>query len=353
MATKLKLGHSLCTSLLTRVARKQLTVRNINTTASVFAIEARWTAPYLRDLAKRKKIMEEKGLFPQDKRSEYIEWNYDAELYAFGKRLQEEFEDEVLRAALTDASYIRQEIQRQQDLGVSSPALMMSSNEELSDGGAKVITDYSSKFLRAALPLFPEEGISAVTEYLSSEVVLAEVGFGIGLRDLILCQEHPPAPSTAARALQAVVGALHASSGLARTQAFVRDFVLAHLSGKDINSIWKVEDPMKVLSGILARSGCGEPEPRIIFQSGKNTIQAVYQVGIYTDKNFIGSGYGETVGEAVEQATHDALRRLFHTTDSTTPLPFGPAAADLTLKESSNLTLQDWSLEKAKNVVSC
>lgn len=47
---------------------------------------------------------------------------------------------------------------------------------------------------------------------------------------------------------------------------------------------------MKVLNGILARSGCGEPEPRLIFQSGKNTIQAVYQVGVYADRNFMGSG---------------------------------------------------------------
>lgn len=89
--------------------------------------------------------------------------NYDAELYAFGMRLQEEFEDGLLRKALTDASYIKQEIQRQQDLGVSSPALEMSSNEDLADAGAKIITDYSMKFLREALPLFPEEGIRYCT----------------------------------------------------------------------------------------------------------------------------------------------------------------------------------------------
>lgn len=47
---------------------------------------------------------------------------------------------------------------------------------------------------------------------------------------------------------------------------------------------------MKVLNDILARNGCGEPEPRLIFQSGKNTIQAVYQVGVYADRNFMGSG---------------------------------------------------------------
>lgn len=58
----------------------------------------------------------------------------------------------------------------------------------------------------------------------------------------LIFQEHPPTPSTVARALQAVVEALHLSSGLKCTEVFVRDFVLARLSGKDINSIWKVRN---------------------------------------------------------------------------------------------------------------
>ena len=85
--------------------------------------------------------------------------NYDAELYAFGKRLQEEFDGDALREALTDSSYIACEVQRQQELGVTDPGLTMNNNQELAANGERIITDYCVAYLRAALPLLPEEGI--------------------------------------------------------------------------------------------------------------------------------------------------------------------------------------------------
>ena len=54
--------------------------------------------------------------------------------------------------------------------------------------------------------------------------------------------------------------------------------------------LWQVENPMGVLADILHQSGRGEPEPRLIFQSGQETLQAVYHVGVYSDKKFMGSG---------------------------------------------------------------
>lgn len=80
-------------------------------------------------------------------------------MYAFGKRLQEDFEGSLLREALTDSSYIVQETSHQQALGVIVPALTMKSNNELAAVGAKIISDYCVKYLRASLPLLPEEGI--------------------------------------------------------------------------------------------------------------------------------------------------------------------------------------------------
>lgn len=139
------------------------------------------------------------------------------------------------------------------------------------------------------------------------------------------------------KCFQAVVGALNASTSLSQCQLFVRDFVVTQLIGKDLNEIWEVsntaticncggleqiyenntkkynylkiiiiiipskklilkirinqiENPMEAMQDILGRSGRGEPEPRLIFESGKNTLEAVYHVGIYSDKEFIGSG---------------------------------------------------------------
>lgn len=85
--------------------------------------------------------------------------NYNAELYAFNKRLQEEFDGDALREALTHASYIHKERQRQQELGVSDPALTMADNRQLAAKGERLIADYCTTYLRAALPLLPEEGV--------------------------------------------------------------------------------------------------------------------------------------------------------------------------------------------------
>lgn len=38
-------------------------------------------------------------------RSSFLEWNYEAELYAFGKRLGENFDRQILKQALVHRSY--------------------------------------------------------------------------------------------------------------------------------------------------------------------------------------------------------------------------------------------------------
>lgn len=66
----------------------------------------RWVAPTLRELEKRKKKM---GPQLPDPRSQYLEWNYDAEIYAFAKRLGETFQDTLLRQAFRHRTYIIQQ----------------------------------------------------------------------------------------------------------------------------------------------------------------------------------------------------------------------------------------------------
>lgn len=62
----------------------------------------RWVAATLVQLKlQRDKLGPEKPL----PRSTYLEWNYDAEIYAFGKRLNEDFQEDLLRTALINRSY--------------------------------------------------------------------------------------------------------------------------------------------------------------------------------------------------------------------------------------------------------
>merc|ERR1711875_84390 len=55
---------------------------------------------------------------PERHRSEYPNWNFEAELYAFGQRLGEEFDEATLRKALQDASHAQKQVEREKEVGL-------------------------------------------------------------------------------------------------------------------------------------------------------------------------------------------------------------------------------------------
>jgi len=85
--------------------------------------------------------------------------NYDTEIYAFSKRLGEEFNNDLLLQALTERSYIIREEERQKNVGIEQPTLNLSDNKELVSKGSDFIDDIVKRYLRTVLPKLPEEGI--------------------------------------------------------------------------------------------------------------------------------------------------------------------------------------------------
>lgn len=93
-----------------------------------------------------------------------------------------------------------------------------------------------------------------------------------------------------ATAFQAVVGALEESSGREKVGKFVVDFVASHLCGKDIHDFWDIEKPWHLLLEITKPQG-KILEPRLLREGGKNTLLAVFVVGIYDgNKKLMGTG---------------------------------------------------------------
>lgn len=81
----------------------------------------RWARPVLATFKSRQKmeIMKMKPNLPKpNPRSGYLEWNLEAELYAFGKRVNEDFDPDLLRTAFTFRSYVIKEESRQKDVGI-------------------------------------------------------------------------------------------------------------------------------------------------------------------------------------------------------------------------------------------
>lgn len=308
----------------------------------------RFVRPVKIQLKKRKDAMDPQ---PPSPRNTFAEWNYNSELFAFGKRLGEDFNKDILQQAFVERSYIIMEEEKQKKVGIEDPKILLKDNREFAAMGESMITKYSKRYLRTVYPRFPEEGICSICEYLVSDDVLADISMHLGIRDLILTPEYPPSNPTLANAFKAVICALEQSSSQDRANLFIRDFVITYLSGKDINELWKIKDAEHVLASILLKEGRSPAEPRLVGEAGKNTILAAFRVGLYSDKELIGMGFGETIPVAKEIAVLDALKRMFQTTERAKPIPF-----DLVLPSSennpfANVSIQDWCEKNVNTLV--
>ncbi|XP_025410157.1 39S ribosomal protein L44, mitochondrial [Sipha flava] len=301
----------------------------------------RWLAPTLRELKRRK---DSQGPEKPVHRKSFLEWNYDSEIYAFSKRLGEDFNNDLLLKAFTERSYIIDEEEKQKSVGIEQPTLNLIDNKELVAKGSEFIDDIVKRYLRTVLPRLPEEGIIELHKYLTSVETLSHVSYHIGTPELILCADFPVEKLTMANVLKSIIAALIESSGENRAAIFVRDFILTQIADKDLLQFWDLQHPIKLLSDILARDNIQSPEPRLVGCSGKNTILACFRVGLYTphNKQIIGLGVGETVDIAHEMAAIDGLRQLFGTPENIL-FPYNLELEQLCASTDKNLSVNEWS----------
>ncbi|XP_060067302.1 large ribosomal subunit protein mL44-like [Ylistrum balloti] len=299
--------------------------------------------PVLRELFHKRQ-----ALGPDIERhpSAYGIWNYDSEVFAFGKRLGEDFKDEILKRALVLRSYQEEEDKANQILLEDDESITGSieHNEQLAEQGLQLTSRYVKAYLRAMYPQMFEEGIRAIHDYLVSDEMFSYVGSQLGLKDIIMKTDYPPTDEDYCVTMKAVVGALAESQDVARAEAFVRDFIIVQLVAEDINEIWDVVNPMGLLTDVLNKMGMSPPEPRLIWKSGASTALSLYHVGVYSDRKLIGRAPGETVSIAEEMAARDALKRFMNTQDNRSPLKFREAVEKLTINyERENASISELS----------
>lgn len=126
------------------------------------------------------------GPQPPVKRSGFVEWNWNAEVFAFSKRLHEDFNPQYLQDAFTMRSFIIQEEQKQQAVGIENPITNLKDNAELADSGSDLLSAYVEMFISSQLPKLSILGVRSVRDYLLSDEVLANVSLHIGTKELIL-----------------------------------------------------------------------------------------------------------------------------------------------------------------------
>lgn len=309
-----------------RTAPKVLPLLRVQTATRVSQVcgYKRSLPPILKQMkARRKKA----GPEPLRHRSVLLEWNYDAEIYAFTRRLGESWSDSTLRTAFVQESYVERERKQREELGMQAEAdgtgvdVGLTPNTELSAAGLNICEQFITDYLTHAFPKLPADGVEAVKRYLLSNAILSHVSKNIGTSDLILCADFPVEEKTLANVLLALIGGLSKDCGLERAQLFVRDFVVTQLVGKDVCELWDVSDPHERLAALLEDSGRPPAEPRLLWESGRNTLEASFCVGLYSDKQMLGYSVGETLSIAQEMAARDALRRFLALTVDRNVLP--------------------------------
>jgi len=316
--------------------------------------------PMMKELNKRRENiatdeMLRTGKQTRNRRSDYIEWNYNSELVAFAARLGENFDDSKLREAFITTDFVEAETKRQVELQIEggNQLSQLPSNEDLAMKGSLIINQSLCAYVRWALPYLPEEGVQAVVNFLTGDNLLAHVSFHIGTLDLIMTVDYPPSPQILKKVFEAIIGALATSDkveGPSRASRLVLDLVATQLHGKDLTDIWDIPDPMKTLSTIMVNENRGEPEARLLWASGKESLLACYHVGIYSDQQLIGQAPGESSEIAEEMAVLDALKRIFRFDESSSkPLPFGRETQQMKAKKS-NLTIEEWKSSNITNV---
>jgi len=283
---------------------------------------AKWRFP-LNKVLYRKRL--DAGPEPERPRSAWSNWNYDSELYAFGRRLNEEFNNNLLKQAFVQPSYALAQKKKFEDLGVEFDVSF--NNLSLAKEGENVCKCYLEAVLNFWYPNLPKQGVDSIVEYLTETDNMSHVAKNIGVADLIKTEEFPLENRTVQSCLYAIIAALSQTNGAVKAHLFINDFILTQLIGKDINEIWKITNPINLLVEELNKKGLkSQPKTRLLWSTGSMNPTAAFIAGIYVDEQFISKGSGETIEIAEEMAARDALRRIYGTGEEGAPLPYGDKA---------------------------
>ncbi|XP_055501609.1 39S ribosomal protein L44, mitochondrial isoform X1 [Leucoraja erinacea] len=278
----------------------------------------RWMRSYIMVMERIKKL---EGPAPPKPRSQQPNWDLHAEVEAFGHRLQENFNLDLLKTAFINHCYITAEESRRQDLKLDKESIKLNlkDNQELSEKGSLFVTAYLQDCFSHAHPNLPDDGIEALIGYVTGPQVVCHVARNLAVEDLTLSAEFPVPQEILQSTFFAVVGALLQSNGTEKADLFIRDFLITQLIGKDLFEMWSVINPMGLLVEELKKRNVSLPEPRLTRQSGSGTVLPVYFVGLYSDKQLIAEGPGETVLAAEEEAARVALRKIYGYTENRRP----------------------------------
>lgn len=155
--------------------------KSLNTNISQIRGMKLWNEKLLRKMYWRKRSFDAQKERLRA-RSEWQDWDYASELYAFAHRLQEPelSNNNILVRAFTHRSYVSEQRAKQESLGVQDVQEYLEDNSELIDLGRQFMEKFLSQYIRYHLQQAPEECIQSLVQYLMSTSVLDDISKWIG-----------------------------------------------------------------------------------------------------------------------------------------------------------------------------
>ncbi|CAG8522378.1 5067_t:CDS:2 [Diversispora eburnea] len=191
---------------------------------------------------------------------------------------------------------------------------------------------YVTEYLHIKYPLIPLPCLQKALTGYCGHVSLAAFGQEVGLQHVVrwhpitdeylykhskiysnMVPEDKPVKikqvtisNVIAESVQSIIGILYKDNA---TQKFIHDHILSR--EVKIQDTMHLEDPQKELFALMRRKERAQPIARLKGESGALSSNPVFVVGIYSDIDQLGEGYGSSKKMAEFRAFRDALHQYY------------------------------------------
>ncbi len=207
---------------------------------------------------------------------------------------------EFLKEALTHRSYLNEE-----------PKWGLPSNERLEYLGDAVLELIVSEALFKKFPSFPEGQLTVLRAALVNSQMLAKVGTEFDLEKFVLMSRGEAKDIGKARevilanTVEALIGAMYLDQGLAKTENFVKKFILSHLD--EVLETKSYKDSKSELQEIVQEKLKVTPTYKVLEETGP-AHRRTFRIGVYFGDKLVAEGSGASKQEGELEAAKRALK---------------------------------------------
>lgn len=227
----------------------------------------------------------------------------DLNLDKFEKGVDTEFQNKnLLKEALTHRSFLNE-----------NPNWGVSHNERLEFLGDAVLELIVTENLFKKFPDYTEGDLTSIRAALVNYQTLAKVAKEISLDNFLLLSKGEAKDGDRAKetllanATEAVIGAIYLDKGYEEAKKIIEKNIMVLLP--EIIESESYRDPKSLLQEIIQEKMRITPSYEVLSEEGPDH-KKIFEVGVYFNKQFAGSGKGFSKQEAEIEAAKNALNKL-------------------------------------------